>query len=84
MDIMHPNMNDGFESDSWADDLAVLESFDRPDTVNWTGPRKRPTAPVMDPWAAETPIEQFIQYLTGTATAPPVPTMSRASMDPWE
>ncbi|MGP5183143.1 hypothetical protein ACTXKY_05370 [Corynebacterium variabile] len=85
--IQHATMNDGWEgpeSDEWADNLTITETFDRDDTVNWTGPRKRPTAPVTDPWAAETPIEEFIDYLTGTSSAPPVITTSRSDMDPWE
>lgn len=85
--IKHPVLHDGWdgpESDEWVDNLTITETFDRDDTVNWTGPRKRPTAPVTDPWAAETPIEEFIDYLTGTATAPGVSVNPGTSSDPWE
>ena len=81
MEILHPNMNDGFESDTWADDLAVLETFDRPVHVEWAN-RNRPTTPPKDPWNG--PIDEFLDYLTGTTTAPPVITTSRSDMDPWE
>ncbi|AGP29691.1 hypothetical protein A606_00165 [Corynebacterium terpenotabidum Y-11] len=81
MEILHPNMNDGFESDTWADDLTITESFDRPEHVSWAN-RKRPTTPPRDPWNG--PIDQFLDYLTGTTTAPPTPSMSRITTDPWE
>lgn len=82
--IRHATMNDGWdgpESDEWATNLAILPTFDRPEHVSWAN-RNRPTTPPLDPWNG--PIDQFIDYLTGTATAPPVVTMPSADMDPWE
>lgn len=74
--IQHPVMNDGHASDTWADDLTITETFDRPEHVEWAG-RNRPTTPPLDPWNG--PLSDFLDYLTGTATAPPVITMSRAN-----
>ncbi|CAM5411324.1 hypothetical protein CVA01_25050 [Corynebacterium variabile] len=77
MDLLrHPNMNDGFESDTWADDLTFTETFDRPEHVSWAN-RTRPQTPPKDPWNG--PIDEFIDYLTGTTTAPGVSSMPRAN-----
>lgn len=81
MDIMHPIMTDGYESDSWADDLTITETFDMPERVEWAN-RDRPTTPPLDPWNG--PIDEFLDYLTGAVSAPPVLTMSRVNTDPWE
>lgn len=82
--IKHPVLHDGWdgpESDEWAENLAILPTFDRPSHVHWAN-RDRPTTPPRDPWNG--PLSEFLDYLTGTATAPGASVMPRANVtDPW-